>query len=340
MIPDAYRHARAESGKLKLRATALLAEGGSDERFEAACLLHHAARAEARALRILDAPLPSVRVTSAIERCACLVEGFDPPGAALAWGEVLDALRWAPDTAAAAARDPIDVKRRVQARAWSRAIAASPAYARAVSGAVWIPTMRDPRERLLPELKALLERFPGVAELWLVLAANEEAEGDFAAAWLSVEQARRLDPEGPQAWAMSLSIAAQALGQADADAQLVQVHAAVESAPWDVCLMAAAVELLMARRWGGERDRWERALRATVEGESRRDAPRLFRKYFRALHLLLAERLAGRKPTEEILYRAGLGDRMVGAAPTPRRTIEDVLIRQIQQSVGARAEAA
>lgn len=83
----------------------------------------------------------------------------------------------------------------------------------------------------------------------------------WSTAWRAVERARRLDPEGPQAWAMSLSVAAQALGQEAADAQLVQAHAAIETAPWDVCLMAAAVELLMARRWGGERDRWELLIR-------------------------------------------------------------------------------
>jgi hypothetical protein len=342
MSLDAYRVARAESGKLKLRATALLADGGPDERFEAACLLHEAARAEARALRILDAPPPTVRLTSAVERCACLIEGLDPPGAALAWGEVLDASRPVPEPTALALRAKIQTKRASQARGWSKALRGAPVFVKTMWSAGGASADRAHRSGLGQETRALLALFPGVAGLWLALSSNEEDDGNLKGAWAAVQHARRLDPEDAQVWARTLFVAARALGRVEAQAYLDQVHARLESAPWDLCLAAAAVELIMARRFGHDPARRARALAATIEGESRPDAPGGARKCFRALHLLLSELLAGRPPTEEILFRAGLGARMAWRAPAARRTatVEEVLLRQIHEAVSARQEAA
>jgi hypothetical protein len=340
MSLDAYRVARAESGKLKLRATALLADGGRAETFEAACLFHEAARAEARALRILDAASPTVRLTSAVERCACLIEGLDPQGAALAWGDVLDASRWVPEATALALRANIQARRASQARAWSKALRGSPAFVKTMGSAGWVPAGRAERAGLGRELRALLAVFSGVADLWLVLSSNEEADGDLKEAWSAVQRARRLDPEDAQGAAMTLFVAARALGQAEAEGYLDQVHARLELAPWELCLAAAAVGLMMGRRWGRGPERWARALAATVEGESRRDAPGRARKFFRALHLLLSELLAGRPPTEDVLFRAGLGARMAWRAPSARRSVEDLLIQQIHEAVSTRQEAA
>jgi hypothetical protein len=80
MIAEARRLALLEAGKLKLAAKARLAEGGEAAPYEAAVLYHAAARAEQRTLLVMEAPSPEARLANAIERCACLIEGFDAMG--------------------------------------------------------------------------------------------------------------------------------------------------------------------------------------------------------------------------------------------------------------------
>src|SRR5207249_4047477 len=107
VIDEPYRLALSESSKLKLRALALLAEGGDDAAFRAAVLFHAAARAERRALQLLEAPAPETRLRSAIERCGCLIDGLDP-AAIEAWGDVLEASEHLSAGVVAALRSRID----------------------------------------------------------------------------------------------------------------------------------------------------------------------------------------------------------------------------------------
>jgi hypothetical protein len=89
MTIEAYRETKYGGGKLKMKALVRLAQVGKDAAFEAAALFREAARAEERALRLLESPSPEVRLGVAIERCACLVAARAPTAAAVAWGEVL-----------------------------------------------------------------------------------------------------------------------------------------------------------------------------------------------------------------------------------------------------------
>lgn len=89
MTLEAYREIKQGGGKLKMKALVRLAQGRDDARFEAATLLREAARAEERALQLLESPAAEVRLGVAIERCACLVDALAPTAAAVAWGDVL-----------------------------------------------------------------------------------------------------------------------------------------------------------------------------------------------------------------------------------------------------------
>ena len=73
MMNRDYSALISASGKLKLKATALLGYGDRESRFEAAVLFHDAVRLEAPALALLPEPPPEVRLANAIERWACLV---------------------------------------------------------------------------------------------------------------------------------------------------------------------------------------------------------------------------------------------------------------------------
>lgn len=64
-----YRSLLAPAGKAKMRAGALLAHGDDEGRFEAAVLLHDAARSELRAVDALDAPSIETRLTARVEAC-------------------------------------------------------------------------------------------------------------------------------------------------------------------------------------------------------------------------------------------------------------------------------
>jgi len=88
-----------------------------------------------------------------------------------------------------------------------------------------------------------------------------ETVGDRSGAWGALSRARRLTPENPRFWAMSLLVAAWALPQAAADQQLASARASLDRAPADVCLMYALAELTLARR-GTAAEKKVRRLRA------------------------------------------------------------------------------
>src|SRR5262249_42507272 len=140
MTLDAYRQIKSGGGKLKLRALALLAEGGAEAAFNAATLLREAARAEERALRLLSTPDAEERLGVAVERCGCLIDARAPTAAALAWGEVLvegDAL---PEEVVRAYRSKLDHDYESLQQAHQKGIAESPVLRAA--GFLW-PAARD-----------------------------------------------------------------------------------------------------------------------------------------------------------------------------------------------------
>ena len=118
-------------GKARLHARTLLAEGDPAERFEAAVLLHDAARAELRALQALEDPSIKTRLAARVEACGCLLLGLDVLSAIPVWRDVeqiaqerlaghspgLDLLyrvglgRFAADAHARGLEDPVDVLR-------------------------------------------------------------------------------------------------------------------------------------------------------------------------------------------------------------------------------------
>src|SRR4051812_34262423 len=103
-----------------------LAQGGDDARFEAAALLREAARAEERALRLLESPAPEVRLGVAVERCACLVAAFAPTAAAVVWGEVLVEGDGLPEDVVRAERTKLDPRYEALQRAHLTALARAP----------------------------------------------------------------------------------------------------------------------------------------------------------------------------------------------------------------------
>lgn len=98
-------------------------------RHDAAVLYHAAARAEQRTLLVLEAPSPEARLASAIERCACLIEGFDAMVVLeIAWADVLVASSAVPERTAAAMRSRIDASMSEFVHRYQGVLAKTPAF--------------------------------------------------------------------------------------------------------------------------------------------------------------------------------------------------------------------
>ena len=162
MTLEAYRETKHGGGKLKMRALVRLAQGGDDARFEAATLLREAARAEERALRLLESPAPRVRLGVAVERCACLVDALAPTAAAGAWGEVLIEGDGLADDVVRAERTKLDPQYEALQRAHQKALAGAPTLRAA---GFFVPAVTD-MARARREPARLLRLFPGEVKLW------------------------------------------------------------------------------------------------------------------------------------------------------------------------------
>jgi hypothetical protein len=147
------------SGKLKLKATALLAYGDEESRFEAAVLFHDAARIEARALALLPDPSPDVRLANAIERCGCFIEGFDFAAATRTWDEVERLSLAVPPDVASALRARVEPLYQAARRAWDEALSRAPVITAAKF--LWDDVPEADRPHARDELAALLALFPG-----------------------------------------------------------------------------------------------------------------------------------------------------------------------------------
>jgi hypothetical protein len=295
-----------EAGKLKLAAKARLAEGGDDARYEAAVLYHAAARAEQRALLAREAPSPETRLASAIERCACLIEGFDAMVVLeSAWTDVLVASSAVAETTATAMRVRIDMKMTAFLAKYDRTLRKIPGLK------VWMEsggpigwTLSTARE-----LDIMLEAFPGDARLWGLRSWAHVSAGEIDEAWNAIRRARSLMPEDTSFEQVELHLVPMRLPPAQAEHQLAGVKVEIErgDANADICFgfVGAAVKLATQSPHRERLLQW--ALEAAIEGFRMKPLWVDDRKFFRAAELILRELLAGRKPTIEILYRCGLG---------------------------------
>ncbi|MCP3135832.1 hypothetical protein [Pyxidicoccus xibeiensis] len=332
MTAERYHLGLGESGRLKLRATALLAEGGSERAFEAAALLHDAARAEARALLTLEHPTPEVRLASAIEQCACLVEGLDPVLASRAWGQVLEAAGRVPEPLSVSMLTRLKPRYFRLESAFGGALRKSPLVARH-SGSLELLRGRE-RQRYVREAGLLLARFPGTPWLWWVSCRIEHLQGRPRAAWDAIQRACRLEPDNGHYDAVRLWLMPRVVPPKQVDAYLSEAYAGIHHASPEVCLVYALNEMELVRRGpSAGTPRLERAFEAVLQGRSRVPAESAIGQYLRAAWFLLSEQLKGGEPTIDLLYRAGLGDLIVASPVATRKDPFRLLSQQVTQVI-------
>jgi hypothetical protein len=322
VVHDVYELSLASSGKLKLRAKALLAEGTPDAVFRACILLHEAARIQRRAIGALPACPPVTLLSSRVEECWCFVEGRDPLRAAVTWGEMLRA--W--EGVEAATAEAIVSRLAPRFRAFQQEFArlATPRLIAMADAGPGAGLSRVEGAKARKDLDVMLARFPGAVNFWSMRCHLAEREGDKLGAWDALGRARQLDPGDPTLAALGLGLAPWALPPADAEQYLAGVRGTIEEAEADICLMYALAEIVLARRARQDERalRWGRARGAAEAGRARTTSLGL-RRYLTAVQLLLDELVAGREPTMEILYKAGLGE--AAAMEKPDANVVDFL---------------
>jgi hypothetical protein len=306
MIAEPRRLALLEAGKLKLAAKARLAEGGEIARYDAAVLYHAAARAEQRTLLVMEAPSPEARLASAIERCACLIEGFDAMVVLeVAWADVLVASSAVPEKTAAAMRSRIDIKMSEFISRYQGVLAKTPAFRASIEA-------DDPwraSRSLDRETDRFLKVFPGDARVWTIRSWHYLQAGDITAAWEAVQRARALMPEETTYVAVELDLIPKHLSSARAETQLDGIYTQIErgDANADICFGFVGAAMQLAQKGRHREKLLRQAFDAARAGFRAAQLLPNDRKIFRVLELCLREMLAGRKPTIEILYRCGLG---------------------------------
>ncbi|MBI3206692.1 MAG: hypothetical protein HYZ29_34470 [Myxococcales bacterium] len=334
MIPivhDVYEVNLATSGKLKLRAKGLLAEGTPDAVFEACVLLHEAARLQQLAVDSLPTRPAVTSLTSAVEECWCYVEGRDPPHAAEAWGHVLRAREGVEDRTSEAILSRLAPRFAASRHEFGRAVSASPMLLAIRDAGHIASLMPAERSKARGELAQVLAKFPGTTSFWWMQYRLAEADGNKKEAWEALTRARLLVPTNPRFLAMSLLVAAWALPPSAAEQHIAGVRGSIDRAGAEVCLMYALAEVALARKASPDerRRRWRRAREASDSGIARANTEGL-RRNLRAAQLLANELLAGRQPTMEILYLAGLGE--VAAMASPNANVADFLTARLRRA--------
>jgi len=306
MISEPQRLALLEGSKLRLAAKARLAEGGKDARYEAAVLLHAAARAERRVLLAVEAPSAEARLANAIERCGSLIDGLDPMAVLEeGWPAVLDASARVEERCAASLRSRIDPRMSSFIKDYQNVLAKLPALrAWMEAGAPW-----SNLRALSRELDRFLAHFPGDARMWCMRSGAYMDGEDVAKAWIAIRRARSLAPEDTLFRQAELWIMPHHLPPAEVTEKLDAVYAEIGRGEpnADLCFGFVSAAIQLAARTGFPRKLLQQALDVAMVGWR---VPPLWqndRKMFRAMQFILHELLAGRKPTIEILYRCGLG---------------------------------
>lgn len=280
---EQYLALKATGGKRKIKATALLAYGDDESRFEAAVLLHEAAGIEKRALSLLDNPSLEVLLRAAVERCGCLVEGLDVAEAALAWREVEALSLVVAPSVVRAHRERIEPLYQASRRDFEELLGRAPLLRAAQFR--WDLIAAPDKHKARVELEALLGRFPGEATFHLVAsrAAIDERRLDEAAR--AVHRAGRLLPGNPLVRAHEILLAAYTLAYADSSAaraeaaeELARAHVELQREPADAAvylgfMMASLVAYLVALHRGEDTQiHRERAGWAALQGEARSSA--------------------------------------------------------------------
>ena len=323
------------SSKLKLRGTALLAEGSDDAVFEACVLFHEAARLERRAVQALSHCPPETRLAGLIEECWCLLEARDPDAAAAVWSDIILAQDAVPASSAEAMLTRLRPRYDKVIREFVRIIQQNPVLSHVGKTQVLVPSTSAEQRRVLLELERMLKVFPGIAELWAGVARLAEVTGDRSKTWWAVQRALRLRPDSAKLKAFSLVLVVDALPIEQAEQHLREVQGLLSTAEAEVCLTYAFAELQLADAAPRERSaRLRRALSAVNTGFARAHVEWV-RKCLTALQLYIEALLARQKPGSELLYRAGLGR----LAATSGRNPIDALRVDVIERLGAMSAA-
>ncbi|HKY38995.1 MAG TPA: hypothetical protein VJN18_23815 [Polyangiaceae bacterium] len=310
------------SSKLKLRATALLAEGTEATIFDACVLFHEAARLERRAVDALSPCPPETRLAGSIEECWCLIEGCDPDAAAGVWSRILDEAQQVDHATAESMLGRLRPRYDRYIREFSRAVQDHPQLRTAGQTQVLVPSSLAERKKMLHGVHALLKQFPGLPAMWAGASHLAHAIGDRQQAWGSLQRALELAPDVSGFRALSLVAAAETLKPAEADRHLKQAYADLHQADAQVCLMYAFGELILSQRLTENPTlRWKRALEA-VNAAFPKSRSEWLAKSLKGLRLFLEAAISKRKADPDLLYRAGLG-RL--AATSPGKPIDALL---------------
>ncbi len=338
MSVETYLAIRTDGSRKALHATRLLALGDDASRFDAAVLLHEAARIEARALALLHEASPATRLRSAVEICGRLIDGLDPLAASRAWGEVLVAREHeSPDTGHAVCAT-VDAKYPRQAKAFEAARKRHELWF-VGAGNVAGRGEKSPKDR--KKLPALLRLFPGVADFWMTFGWQMLlVGGDLKAARLALDHARRLEPDvevyrGVSAWLVS-----QAAPNTEATAELDALFAALPAASPDLAVLYALAEIALWQHGRSSPERVERALQTIRQRLVEPSLSGRVRHHLEAARLFLEEARGGHEPSEDLLYRAGLGDVVLVSPGTTRQDPETLLAYATTQSLRLQHEAA
>ncbi len=301
-----YRSHIEQASAIKL--SALRARAGDDGDFEAAVVLHEAARAEVRALRSLPDPDPPTRLRSAVERCGLLIDAGDATAVVRdAWPGVLERAENLSDEHRAAYLDRL-------APAVDRLLADLDGLSQKHPHLVELPSAlsgrgRVRRDAIRKDLGAYLTRFAGDTAAWLSLVWLDVARGDEKAAWSTVARLRRLDPEDALAREVEINLA---VGVLPAE----KLRARLDGAADDVLRDLGGVHLALGTAVGylhlgvgvhaqrGDLDRAEQIARRALLAARGTYADA--RPYLRALLFFVSDARAGRPLRAEVFRRVGL----------------------------------
>ncbi len=323
----------------KLRAVSARVREDGD--FEAAVILHEAVRGEERALRSLEAPDLVTRLRSAIERCGLLLEARDAAGVLEeTWPETLDLAEQVPvQTADVLLRRLRPAVTRFQGEYLGEFDVLPVLRGLRTASSEFVRSVYDKRHRTA--MRAFLARFPGDWRAWRTLAVIELLQDDRAAAWRSIERARRLRPDDPVARELELNLAVEVEPDDRLRARLDAAWTELprEGATAGFALATSAGYLHLAgSELGARASHLARAEDAARRGLGLAGTDRQVTRYLRALTLLVEMLRGGIAPTPELFLRVGLPHlaRRVSKTTDPLRLVrqQSALVSQDRAAHG------
>lgn len=302
-----YELLLAQTSAMKLSAPRLRV-GSDDGPFEAAVVLHEAARIEARAVASLGPVDAATRLRAAVERCGTLLEAGDATTVVReAWPQALEVAEALPAEVARLHLWAVEPTVRRLLDALDEMVERWPHLAQlqaALSG-----QGRAPVGALRRELHAYLKRFPGDGAAWLYLALVEwRLAKDVDAAWVAVTRLRRLEPQLDAAMLVELGVAIEVLPSSELRERLrplvTELGAGRGSAP--LALVVAAGFVRLGREPSARPDDLDLAEAAARHGLFSSRGARGARPLLRAVLAFIEDARAGRPLGEEVFRRVGL----------------------------------